>query len=105
MIVTLKMVKDFIIEVIRTRGYVLYQNGHTTAYLIFCAIYLSCPFDLIPEAIFGFIGFTDDLVVVCVVLSSISAGLFEYFYDLRQNRQRQHNDWLEIIIKLPFHIS
>ena len=82
MIVTLKMVNDFISDVIRTRGYVLVQNGYTTAYLVFLAMYLFSPIDVIPEAIFGFIGLIDDLVVVCVVLSSISAGLFEYFYDL-----------------------
>ena len=52
-------------------------------------LYIISPFDLIPEAIFGIIGFIDDLFMVVVVIFVIS-NIFYNFLRLRDaNRNRQ----------------
>jgi RING finger protein 170 len=58
-------------------------------WILFMMLYIISPFDLIPEAIFGIIGFIDDLFMVVVVIFVIS-NIFYNFLRLRDaNRNRQ----------------
>ena len=59
-----------------------------SVFLIVLILYILSPLDLIPEAIFGLIGFLDDLVAMAILIYFL-ADLY-YQYMMRRNMMRYH---------------
>jgi RING finger protein 170 len=70
------LLSRFFMEVRNTHGTILLQHIHFIAYIICLIVYLLSPFDLVPEMIFGAIGFIDDLIVVVYVVVAISSVFY-----------------------------
>lgn len=51
-------------------------------------LYLLSPFDLLPEAVFGLIGFVDDLGLIFACM----CGLAQAYMAVLQNRNNNMND-------------
>jgi RING finger protein 170 len=54
--------------------------------LILGIVYLLSPFDLLPEAVYGFIGYLDDLVVVMVIVLYIAYGYSNIIEQVARDR-------------------
>ena len=46
--------------------------------ILIMIFYILCPFDLIPEALFGIFGLLDDFLVICVLLVIFSNLYYQY---------------------------
>jgi len=54
-----------------------------SAWIIIFIVYILSPFDLIPEAIFGIIGYIDDLIIFAVMILFVT----NIYYDFLRNQQ------------------
>ncbi|CAD5163573.1 unnamed protein product [Musa acuminata subsp. malaccensis] len=48
-------------------------RARTVLSMLFSVIYVLSPFDILPERIFGFVGFLDDLLVLVIVFLNLAA--------------------------------
>ena len=66
------LLEHFWEEVIASRGRVFFTSGRLVIYGLMTLFYLLSPFDLVPEAIFGILGFADDFLIMA--LGAITMG-------------------------------
>lgn len=59
-------------ELFSERGPNLIRRLYLRYILVLLVLYLLSPFDLIPESVFGLLGYVDDLMIVLVVVVYIS---------------------------------
>lgn len=78
------LVKRFLREIFTTDVTVLVRNYRLIMTMIIGFVYLLSPFDLIPEVVFGLIGYLDDLVVIVFVFIAVAQG----FRQVLQNRNQ-----------------
>lgn len=65
----------------------LISSACSSHYFVFLSLYILSPIDLIPECIFGLLGFIDDIFVVAALLVVIS----NFYYNLIYRRDREHH--------------
>ncbi len=68
------LVKRFLREICTTDITVLVRNYRLILTMVTGILYLVSPFDLIPEMVFGLIGYLDDLVIVIFVFIAVGQG-------------------------------
>ena len=66
------LVKRFLREILTTDITVLVRNYRLLLMMFTGIVYLLSPFDLIPEIVFGFIGYLDDLVIVIFIFIAVA---------------------------------
>ena len=74
------LIRQFWREVVETNGLLLVRRWQFITYILFGIFYLLSPLDIIPEAVFGLIGFIDDIamwVVLVVGIGSTFLGVLE----------------------------
>ena len=54
------------------QGLVVLHKLHILMILVFLALYLISPLDIIPEAMFGLLGFVDDVIILLGVVAYIT---------------------------------
>lgn len=60
----------------------LLSSACSSHYFIFLSLYILSPIDLIPECIFGLLGFIDDLFVIAALLVWVSNIYYNLNYRL-----------------------
>ena len=76
------LVKRFLREIFTTDVTVLVRNYRLILMILTGIVYILSPFDLIPEMIFGIMGFIDDLVIFIFIFIAVAQG----FRQILQNR-------------------
>ena len=66
------LVKRFLREISTTDITVLVRNYRLLLMMFTGIVYFLSPFDLIPEIVFGFIGYLDDLVIVIFIFIAVA---------------------------------
>ncbi len=57
----------------------LVHNKRAIIYCLICFVYLVSPFDLIPEAVFGLVGYIDDFMIIGTVLTTITQAFLRQY--------------------------
>ena len=78
------LVKRFLREIFTTDITVLVRNYRLILMIFTGVVYVLSPFDLIPEMIFGVLGFIDDLVIILFIFIAVAQG----FRQVLQNRNQ-----------------
>ena len=68
------LVKRFLREIFTTDITVLVRNYRLILMIFTGVVYVLSPFDLIPEMIFGVLGFIDDLVIIVFIFIAVAQG-------------------------------
>lgn len=55
-------------ELFSERGPLLIRRLYLGYILLLLVVYLLSPFDLLPESVFGFLGYIDDLMILLIAL-------------------------------------
>ena len=66
----------------------LLYSVRSSVVLVFLILYILSPLDLIPEAIFGLIGFIDDLIAMAILIYFLAELYYQYM--MRRNMMRYH---------------
>lgn len=70
-------------EVLLTRGLALCHNLHLVCIIISFVFYFLSPLDLLPEALLGFIGLIDDIILLFLMFMIVGQAFL--------NEQRNRN--------------
>jgi len=66
----------------------LLYSVRSSVVLVFLILYILSPLDLIPEVIFGLIGFIDDLIAMAILIYFLAELYYQYM--MRRNMMRYH---------------
>ena len=69
-----------------SNGRILFQRFGFLIYIIGLVVYFVSPFDLIPEFVFGIIGFIDDVIVVIYGIVALSTVFYQF---MRERNEAQ----------------
>lgn len=71
-------------ELFSDRGPFLVRRLYLGYVFLLLLVYLLLPFDIIPETVFGLLGFLDDIILIIIALVYISF-LYRAYLSRRQN--------------------
>ena len=72
----------------QTRGRLLLSRASFLIYIVTGIVYLFSPFDLVPEAVFGFLGLIDDLLYLVFVMVALANAFLRLQIERNDNLLR-----------------